>query len=240
MSVLPHMDSPTERVRKEIVQTGRAFGLVARPSDAFILQETFEQKVYKLLQIATGDVVLDVGAYIGTFARWALTCGAKSVYSYEPNPESFKLLNKNVHGHSVFTTWAAVVRGESQGVQTLYVNPEFGFSATLSADRGKKRTQKYEVPTMDFEEILHRVHPDVIKMDVEGSEYDLIGGDIPAYFRPRTFAVEYHYNVDGWWKKAREMDLALNAVGYLRSDHRKLMTKKTGWTTIALYRRSTP
>ncbi|MGO9261303.1 MAG: hypothetical protein ACLQU1_34100 [Bryobacteraceae bacterium] len=46
--------------------------------------------------VQRGDVVLDVGAYIGTWTRQALERGAKLVVAIEPTPASVECLKRNL------------------------------------------------------------------------------------------------------------------------------------------------
>jgi predicted rRNA methylase YqxC with S4 and FtsJ domains len=45
-----------------------------------------------------GDVVLDVGAYIGTWTKHALARGAKVVVAIEPSPQSVECLKRSAIG----------------------------------------------------------------------------------------------------------------------------------------------
>src|SRR5262245_7062074 len=46
--------------------------------------------------VQKGDVVLDIGAYIGTWTRHALAAGAKVVVAVEPSPASVECLRRNL------------------------------------------------------------------------------------------------------------------------------------------------
>ena len=46
--------------------------------------------------VQPGDVVLDVGAYVGTWTRDALAKGAKLVVAIEPTPASVECLRRNL------------------------------------------------------------------------------------------------------------------------------------------------
>jgi tRNA G37 N-methylase Trm5 len=48
-------------------------------------------------RVALGEVVVDIGAHIGTFAFYAAgPCQASKVISFEPHPDNFRLLERNV------------------------------------------------------------------------------------------------------------------------------------------------
>jgi predicted RNA methylase len=65
----------------------------------FIFKEIFEYEVYNNIddmKIKDGDVVVDVGAHIGIFSKYAALNGATKVISFEMNPKSFLCLKLNV------------------------------------------------------------------------------------------------------------------------------------------------
>lgn len=79
----------------------REGGLQARyrvgTHDEVILREVWQQEIYDLkeVDIAEGDVVLDVGAQIGSFSLLAASRGAR-VLAFEPCPMNAALLRENV------------------------------------------------------------------------------------------------------------------------------------------------
>ena len=48
------------------------------------------------------STVLDVGAHIGIFSRFALSEGVKHIIAYEPEPDNFNLLSKNLRTNGSF------------------------------------------------------------------------------------------------------------------------------------------
>ena len=67
----------------------------------FQVQEIVADRCYlgHGVAVGPGDVVLDVGANVGVAAAFfASVCGASTVYSFEPVPSSFALLERNVAG----------------------------------------------------------------------------------------------------------------------------------------------
>lgn len=96
-----------------------------------------------------GHHVLDVGAHIGAFVRYALGAGAARVTAYEPEPSNAELLRKNVRrrrpdddGSSpvvVVREAAVVADGRSGGPRTL----------VLGADRDDDRRNTWR-HALDF------------------------------------------------------------------------------------------
>jgi hypothetical protein len=59
--------------------------------------EQLQLKVYDhaSAKVKKGDVVLDVGAHVGTFTRFALNRGALLVVAFEPNPNTIICFKQN-------------------------------------------------------------------------------------------------------------------------------------------------
>lgn len=65
----------------------------------FIYKEIFDYKIYTAIpemEIKKGDVVVDIGAHIGIFSRYADVCGASKVIAFEMSPEYFTYLKLNI------------------------------------------------------------------------------------------------------------------------------------------------
>jgi FkbM family methyltransferase len=124
--------------------------------------------------------VLDVGANIGYFSALAAgLVGARgSVHAFEPLPESFARLRRNLaafnwaHAHllavsdvSGKTSLFSSDRAEEAGWATLLPSSEFGSAR--------------EVDVVSLDEWMERQQPqhvDFIKLDIEGGEYRALKG----------------------------------------------------------------
>jgi FkbM family methyltransferase len=128
---------------------------------------------YESWHFGKGLIILDIGANVGAFAVWAnLRWPHSQIHAYEPHPETFRMLLRNVEGltnimcHNVAVYpsekrqelfWSRYAGDGESGLVT-YMEKTF---ENLSQDH------LFEVP------ILHpRNLPqcDVVKLDVEGAE----------------------------------------------------------------------
>ncbi len=143
-----------------------------------------------------GDIVLDLGAYCGV-STWAFSRAVGNrgrVYAYEPDRENFQALSRNVERHSLKNVipvnrgvWSAGTRLSFQGEGNM------GSGVVTLVGR---RSNVYEVEVVSLDDIgrehgLSRV--DFVKMDIEGSEVEVLrsaGGFISRY-RPRM-VIEAH------------------------------------------------
>jgi FkbM family methyltransferase len=130
-----------------------------------------------------GDVVLDVGAHIGTFAvPLARHVGAAGkVYAFEPVTSSFEILEKNISENDLDER-AVVINaliGDRKGSYSASFSADHTsaayFSADSDPDSNGRTTDGRAVPTigldewfLDGEAPLQRL--DVMKVDTEGME----------------------------------------------------------------------
>jgi FkbM family methyltransferase len=131
-------------------------------------------------QIRPGAVVFDIGAAFGAYTLVAckklLRQGA--VVAYEPDADARKYLNLHLKWNAAESK--AVVRDVCCGARNE--NAEFYFvsgrvegrSGLLPVDGFQKRD--VQVVTLDEEIVTLGLEPDLIKIDVEGAEFDVLKG----------------------------------------------------------------
>jgi FkbM family methyltransferase len=162
------------------------------------------------IDIFPSDVVIDIGAYCGTYGLWAAKKGAQMVRAYEPSPISFKALERNAQGIPNFEAYrAAVVPGDEKFV-TFHISPRgLGCTNSLLPSKVKQPTRvpavSYEVATRDAT---------VIKIDVEGAEYGLpILEKMPSTLR--AMIIDFHpLPKRAWQDAARRIIAGLHARGF--------------------------
>ena len=135
--------------------------------------------------------VLDIGANIGSFSRMAVDLGA-TVEAYEPEIENYDILCVN----SPLSTniRAALVSGTMNDV-TLYKTTSGKNPGNYSTVSFRGRTT-VTVPAVCISDVYTMFSPQVIKMDCEGSEYDLLQVPLPVSCDEIT--VEIHLNKKEW------------------------------------------
>ena len=165
--------------RREVTVDGHRLAL--DPLDSLHLSAfgAYEPLVAEFLEGEgrAGDVVADIGAHIGLHA---LACARRAgpggkVYAFEPEPQNFALLSRNVlqNGYRNVVCERAAV-GAVDGRATLYT------SALDSADNrlfdaGGRRAVDVACVRPDTYFARAGASPRVIKMDVEGGEPAILG-----------------------------------------------------------------
>lgn len=171
----------------------RYFGVsVYFPKGSVIFKMICEQGVYerdnvRLLATLAGrkrdGVVFDVGANIGSMAIPVLDAQpACRVISFEPSPQTSGCLQRTIEGSRFRDRWQLVPKavGESEGICSFFaagsgMDAYNGFLNTQRSDGARK----LEVPvtTLDAHwEHLGRPPVSVIKIDVEGAEWQVLNG----------------------------------------------------------------
>jgi FkbM family methyltransferase len=127
-----------------------------------------------------GDCVLDVGANIGCTSL-LFSQVARQVFSFEPSPTTFTLLQKNLAAAEAHNVVAANLGlGNSEGSFELTFAPNNrsgGFVSNLTtASRGHQVEAIHIVPGDAYLRGAHIEQVDFIKIDVEGFERHVIEG----------------------------------------------------------------
>ena len=147
------------------------------------------------VSVRENDIVIDVGAHLGTFTRIALQHGARRVIAIEPDP---------VNAACFARTFASEI---AEGQVSLVVAAAWHSSGSLTFEIGSAsqtgrvgnsrgdRTVNVRAVTLDemVEELdLDRV--DFIKMDIEGAERHALSGArrLLAAHKPRLAICIYH------------------------------------------------
>jgi hypothetical protein len=101
-----------------------------------ILKEILQQHVYEHPQarVGQGDIVLDVGAHLGTFARYAFQKGARVVVGVEPDPRNVACLKQTFREEIRQRKFRLVeaAASDSEGTITLLQHPD----SSMSPGRG--------------------------------------------------------------------------------------------------------
>jgi FkbM family methyltransferase len=198
--------NPVELIVRLIRGGGPATGIldnglrISAPEVTTLLatvQEVFTERAYtpEHFEIEPGDVVVDIGAHVGTFTLMAARAGAGAVYAYEPLPENAELLRRNLEANGVMNvTVHQCAVGGADGTSTFRVGL-YSVGGSLDGiapahERGRTITVRTVcLATVMAENGLERI--DVLKLDCEGAEGEIIEG----VERVEKIVLEYH---DGW------------------------------------------
>lgn len=175
----------------------RLWTLRKNTQDEFIVKEVYEQNCYKLPDDLSGRVIIDIGANICAFAAACLDRGAKAVYCFDPQ---IYPLTKLHPGPVSLQAFAVVGDNGPDRIfcSANYYNHETRLTGGLNtfAAGGDSRT------ALSIQKIISDVTSDFpeseiwLKLDCEGSEYEIIASDIDWSKVTRIFG-ECHTLIDG-------------------------------------------
>jgi FkbM family methyltransferase len=147
-----------------------------------IMEEIFKQRVYDPFFYNKKDmVVLDMGANIGLFSLYAAP-HAKVVYAIEPSAEHQQTLQHMLkyNGLSNVHPYALAISHQT-GTATFNHSPNVtAYSLRDEIHQMVPDAGTEQVATMRIDEFFVReriFHVDFMKMDIEGSEFEVIMGE---------------------------------------------------------------
>ncbi len=186
--------------------------------DFFVINEVFIKKEYGILEKEKEPkTIIDVGAHIGSFCVFfAKKFPNAKIYSYEPMPDNFALLQKNLATNrlqnKVFPFNAAVVGKKTQEQIPLYLCEDNPACNSLDKEYAKEGSKEVFVRAISFAEIFSQNHIeqcDILKLDCENVELEIIKENKETFQKIKTVILEYHDP-----KKLLEIRSLLESYGF--------------------------
>ncbi len=147
-----------------------------------------------------GDCVLGIGANIGYYSLMeARLVGPRGqVYAIEPVPHNMKMLEDNIrlNNYSNIETFRLAM-GQSNGVAKIYLSDHPNWSSFY---RPRKVTGRVDTQISSVDSFLKGKRlPDMVRMDVEGYEYEIMIGmsGLLESDRPLRLFIEFHPDIMG-------------------------------------------
>ena len=152
----------TDLIQKLIIRSGEFF-------------EDNELNILKEKYIREGSIICDCGAYVGNHTVFfAKICKAHHIYAFEPVSESYRILEENIRINELTDAVTAFnsALGKAEGRAEILIRKadNTGAARAIPSDRGDIRVMRLD------DAVPKEVKVDFVKIDVEGSEYDLLKG----------------------------------------------------------------
>lgn len=142
---------------------------------------------YRAPNFGPDDVVIDIGAHIGSFSYLAYLKGSRSIYAFEVDPWHHEAAMENIKGKEdgIGLYHCAMVRGDDRRASQYYYNGSWNAFGVIGQ----------EVESRSLDEVIEQVDEGngirFIKLDCEGGEWPILYTS-KKLDRVQQIAGEYH------------------------------------------------
>jgi len=171
-------------------------GMTGATGNIYTGLHEFEDMSFVLHALRDDDVFVDVGANVGSYTILAgAVVGAKCL-AFEPIPETYRHLIRNINLNGIGATVAA------QNIGIGNEDGELRFSSDLDTvnhvlGASEESAGGVAVPVKTLDAVAADSHPAVIKIDVEGFETSVIDGGSATLRSESLLAVVMELNGSG-------------------------------------------
>lgn len=208
------------------------------PGARFPVYEALVEDAYRIPWLTAGlrdsPVAVDMGGHIGSFAlAFAAAHPTGRVSCFEATPGTFAYLQKNIAGNGLATRVEAhnIAVSDHEGVLEMASHGDgSGHNGVLHL--GESGLETISVPCLPaaaaFAKAQQRFDApvDVVKMDIEGAEYDMVLNSSPDdWASVQRVVMEYHDLPGRSWSELAEW---FAAIGLVEQDREADPTKNLG------------
>ncbi len=133
--------------------------------------------------------IVDLGANVGYATMYYAHHFPKAhLYCFEPHPVSFGVLVDNLRRNHLMDRTTLYNAAASNVTGPRFLTDDAVCSTVVTTD-GERR---YKVTQLDLFDCLRDLNIDILKMDIEGGEYDILGDDRFRQLSPANILMEWH------------------------------------------------
>lgn len=189
--------------------------------DLWILREVLVEETYRpLLKLLPPRPVrvLDIGAHIGAFTIWLhRQHGVHEAFCFEPDSDSFSLCQFNLQQNGCDGVWPyKQAIGGSTRTSEIWMDTVTHARSTLHKRVTSSVPHHSKVQVIALAEWLKGVHGnfDLLKMDCEGSEWEILDAAPAAFTRFSIIVAEVHADPNGE-RSIDDFAMALSQHGFM-------------------------
>jgi FkbM family methyltransferase len=171
--------------------------------DVWSIKETFLDHFYEKygFTIQPNWKIIDIGAGIGDYTlHTAMAQQNSKVFSFEPYPESFVLMQENLRLNAITNVQVfdeAIGAASGELILDLTGGEPLQFQSHLKKSANVKKS--LSISSLSLVDALTRLgleSCDLLKLDCEGAEYEILFGTPPPVLEHiRRIVMEYHDNL---------------------------------------------
>lgn len=218
-----------ERKKRSLQFTTKPYPIRFKVPDSLyqVFKEIFMEDFYEIdslvKKLPSNPVVIDVGANAGFFNILLFSKIHKArVLAYEPMPSNIHFFKEAIDKNPILQSiklYQAAVTGEPKEYIELFTEDTEGntvvssvFSNFNQLNNKKVRVEARSLTSIIEENGLHQV--DLLKLDCEGSEYDIIYNTEPSVLtKAKMMVIEVH-QIDSDRHNLDALDRYLASIGY--------------------------
>ena len=190
---------------------GLTFDIPDLQSFVWQFKELFVDDSYKFVSAAKKPIVIDCGANIGTSCLYFKTLYPDAkITAFEADRNIYEVCVSNLQKNNI-TDVDVIHKAVWIDDKGIDFSPDGADGGSIQGEGDKNRVPSVRLSTvlMEFNEI------DLLKMDVEGAEYDILEGLKGTKNLPQQLLVEFHHRFPGIGKERTADSIAmLRQLGY--------------------------
>lgn len=173
--------------------------------DYKVIDETWNENVYRIheYQFKDNAVFLDIGANIGSVSLYVDNFNKVrdednkiKVYSVEPEPNNLLLLKENIKNNP--TENITVINNAIWHEQKTVLITNKGGNSSIINETNDESVEVLAITIQDFIDLYGIDEIDVVKIDIEGAEFDLIINTPPETLaKIKYITLEFDKSFDG-------------------------------------------
>lgn len=133
----------------------------------------YEESMFLIDNLKENDLFVDIGANVGHFSLLAAGMCKANVIAFEPIPQTFKRLNRNVSLNNLIDKIETVNIGIGKEDDILNFTTNRGVMNSVASAND---AQVIEIQVKKLDDVLKNKFPVFLKIDVEGYEYFVLQG----------------------------------------------------------------
>ncbi len=155
----------------------------------------FEEMAFVMHYLRPENLFADVGSNVGAFTILAAGVAGSRALAFEPNPDTFATLTRNIHLNALDERVKPVNAAVGRAAGHVQMSAGLGTENHVATDREQSGAITAKVTTLDDE--LGGGAADFLKVDVEGFESEVFAGATQTLQNPRLQVMIVERNESG-------------------------------------------